>query len=428
MKLFPSLVLASLIVVSLTIGSASRAGAALSGTDWSEVGVPSSYDDGLTTGVQALTSCAPESTFCMAIVYNTDVQIPSPDGGDAVGQGVLVTSDGVHWTSYLSLPSDEIVAGLSCPAVNDCVTVGAPPGEYASNASETTDGGQSWTVLSSLPATVPIDTSNGVVQQSWEAFGISCPTASDCYIVGTGGGVGPHPTPPESGVIIGTEDGGQTWTTTVEPQSVAVELFSISCESPMSCVAVGDTAGPAPGVALSTTDGGATWLSSPSPTLDGVGDLVSVSCAGDNGGLDICMAIGYATTGSAVIRSTDGGVTWSGWEFTGIPSRGGLYAISCATADDCWAMNATPVGDPLYGTADGGSSWASVADDDAALGGADGLSCALSKQVCIATVDGGLWETTDGGGWGAAATGASVNQPLPPTALRSCQPPPGRRQ
>jgi len=349
------------------------------------------------------------------------------------------TSDGGQtWTSITNpdqWPSEGVLSFSSLS--NGILADTLPPNQ--SLASEqpitdfpppwvTTDGGQSWTVLSSLPATVPIDTSNGVVQQSWEAFGISCPTASDCYIVGTGGGVGPHPTPPESGVIIGTEDGGQTWTTTVEPQSVAVELFSISCESPMSCVAVGDTAGPAPGVALSTTDGGATWLSSPSPTLDGVGDLVSVSCAGDNGGLDICMAIGYATTGSAVIRSTDGGVTWSGWEFTGIPSRGGLYAISCATADDCWAMNATPVGDPLYGTADGGSSWASVADDDAALGGADGLSCALSKQVCIATVDGGLWETTDGGGWGAAATGASVNQPLPPTALRSCQPPPGRRQ
>lgn len=415
-----ALVALPLLVVTVSLVLITQpAAAAITGGDWSDVTVPAAgYNYGLTSTLRAFTSCAPGTTFCMSVVDDSSVTL---DTVGWIGQGVLVTLDGVSWNSYTSLPSTQQVMALSCPAVDVCFALGSvvsPEGDLGSPVViETTDGGQSWQVLSYPDRAVPYG--NGI--EPWTASAMDCPTTADCFMVGgtySSSSIAPGAPPLYVGVVASSVDGAKTWSETALTQAVPLHnwaLSSISCETAESCVAVGASGSVFPGVALSTTDGGTTWLSSPDPNLAGV-DLYEVSCAGLEAGLPVCTALGGASlngAGPIELRSTDGGVTWSGEQFTDIPAPAGLYGLSCPTAKVCWTTNATESGaDALYGTADGGSEWYAIARDDEA-GGAGSIACA-SETLCVATVDGGLWVTTDGGGVVSATGQPSIVTPIPP--------------
>jgi len=416
-----ALLLASALFVGLSTTVLARpAEAAVDGTDWSAVAVPSGFAYGL-SGPQVSTSCAPGTSFCMAVMDDLSVV----GGGGYVGQGVLTTTDGTDWTGYTTVPSDIKISSLSCPAVDQCVAAGVDqasdaPGGPPPEVAETDDGGQTWTMLASPPAYVTVDASSGSYQEPWMPRGLSCPTMTNCYLVGATSILGvSHGGIPFRGVIATTSDAGDTWSATADEPTAAgddYQLDAISCESVQTCVTVGQTSSYTPGIVLSSTDAGATWLSSPDPTLVGLGQLESVSCAGQSAGLAICSAVGYASngTGPVEIRSLDGGVTWSGVEFTDFSGDGGgfLGGISCADADVCWAANGAGHDPPLFGTADGGTSWNPVSRDDATGGG--GVVACATEKLCVAAVDGGLWVTTDGGGVSDSTPRAPVVTPLPP--------------
>ena len=78
--------------------------------------------------------------------------------------------------------------------------------------------------------------------------GIDCPTPGVCTAVG----YGPR-------AILGTADGGSTWT----PQGPATAVLrGVSCASPSTCVAVGQTE-IGRGAIFRTTNGGHTWQRQP---------------------------------------------------------------------------------------------------------------------------------------------------------------------
>ena len=102
---------------------------------------------------------------------------------------------------------------------------------------------------------------------------------------------------------------------------------AVSCApsiSPSSatCVAVGDDDGHVASIIV-TNDGGGTWSDTVPPA--GVGSLSTVSCPSS--------AVCYAGGGSGIIKSTDGGSSWS-LEDASFPAE----SISCFTIDECTAV------------------------------------------------------------------------------------------
>lgn len=206
--------------------------------------------------------------------------------------------------------------------------------------------------------------------------------------------------------VAETTDGGASWTTFTNLPTFASPdpngtylLNGISCVSALSCVAVGglnESDGTA--TVISTVDGGATRARSEDPALSGVQQLFSVSCQPGPGGLPVCNAAADAlqAAGPVVLKSNDGGATWSGTE--ALDDTGWMNSISCVDLQRCWAAGAgTKLA--LVGTADGNSTWSAVTSDTTNEEGR--VSCA-TDSLCVATTDNALWVTTDDGGASAA--------------------------
>ncbi len=88
----------------------------------------------------------------------------------------------------------------------------------------TADGGSTWQVSPVL---------NGQFGEWW---GMTCPSAEDCWAVG-GTTVGTNSTP-GSAFILATHDGGQSWTQTSLPSGLSV-VQAISCPTSTQCFALG---------------------------------------------------------------------------------------------------------------------------------------------------------------------------------------------
>ena len=213
-------------------------------------------------------------------------------------------------------------------------------------------------------------------------FGISCASATTCEAVGDDTSAG-------AGAILGTTNGGTTWTRQPVPSGVG-DLKGISCVSATTCEAVGwDTLDA--GVILGTIDGGTTWSSQPVPS--GVGGLGGISCASAT----TCEAVGAGSTAGVILGTTNGGTTWS---LQPVPF-GAYYGISCVSATTCEAVGGNPSGTgAILGTTNGGTTWASQ-PAPSGVGGLGDISC-IFATTCEAVGGGALGPgvivgTTNGG-------------------------------
>jgi hypothetical protein len=406
----------SALLVAFTINAATvlPAQASLSSSDWVMQTLPPNFVIGTNVPSFAPVSCVPGTGFCVVIAGDTALVNPTTFN---IEQADLVTTNGGQsWTPYTGLPlsstSLTYYNAISCPTTSVCWAAGAGDitgsGFNEPMVAESTDGGQTWTAKS--PA------SWAVGKPDFWANAIDCVSATTCYVAG----IGPSDTL-MTPFIAETTDGGATWTTFQNLPSFApydpngtYTLNSIWCASALSCVAAGGL-DEADGQAqvISTSDGGATWSLSTDPTLAGLQGLWGLSCVPIPGDLPTCYAAAAANaaSGPVVVRSADGGTTWSGQET--LDNTGWMSAISCADTQHCWAAGAgTKLG--LLGTSDAGSTWIPVTSDTSNEYGQ--ISCATTT-FCVATTDGALWVTTDGGGATARtaarpATGR-VARPLP---------------
>jgi len=117
------------------------------------------------------------------------------------------------------------------------------------------------------------------------------------------------------GVVLRTEDGGETWKLLRQDTSVDQPLFSVYFMDRNNGLAVGLWS-----LALRTTDGGASWTSVKMPAPPGAdksGPNLYEIFTGKEGALYIAAEMG------AVYRSKDGGQSWSLF-LTG--NRGSLWA------------------------------------------------------------------------------------------------------
>ncbi|MHB8317829.1 MAG: WD40/YVTN/BNR-like repeat-containing protein, partial [Acidimicrobiales bacterium] len=328
-------------------------------------------------------NATPESIAC-----------PSSSICYAVGSGTpLASSDmGQSWSALAPPPKPSLFLSIACTSTTSCVAGG---GELISSSSggvqipapafaiSTSDAGASWKQLNLPTSTTPqlavscpsplvcyadgldsiLSTKNGGI--SWAvdtlpgadflgfASAISCPSIEVCYVAG------PPPiwaSGPGNLEMIMTTNGGATWRPVVLPPVPGYLSPGVSCPSTQECFVVEG------GEVIETTDGAASWTVD--TALSGKIQLNSVACPS----IAVCFAAGSVeTTGSGVIsnpvvvRTEDGGATWSVLNTPVTAKNSSLMSISCPTPSTCYAVGASAMGNVSGGfvieTSDSGATW-----------------------------------------------------------------------
>ena len=300
---------------------------------------------GSITGV----SC-PTATDCWAV------------GNDSFGAAFIVatTNAGATWSPQIIPSGGNFVhlSGISCANTQSCIVVGTvyhvSTSTYNGAIFATSDGGANWT---NEDGAVPSGTTG--------LSAVACPTASDCFATGsTAVGIG----------IIGTKDGGSSWTALTTFQGK--NLTGIACPNSTNCWTTGQTL---LGPIMNTTDGGSTW-SVQGPPLFSISSLNGVSCTS----VQICLAVGTQFSGAAIVSTTNGGSTWSPQSLPlGLSS---MNAISCIPGTaNCWAVGGSSIGvAAAIHTSDNGQSWSAPVAMPSGVDSLSAVSCA-SITACWAT-------------------------------------------
>lgn len=223
---------------------------------------------------------------------------------------VATTNGGASWQSQNVPQGISALYQLSCPSTTECTAVGGPSNGGA--IISTTDGGATWT-----SQTVPSGVLDGLST-------VSCPSVTTCFAIS--GFVSNSP-------VVVTTDGGTTWTSETPPSNLF--LSSISCPTTTTCTAIGSSESNADTAIIGTTDGGATWTTETLPSsLSGpVESELDISCQSQMS----CTAVGGSTTG-VVLATNDGGTTWTG-ESTPVPAPAwGLTGVSCPVVGACTSV------------------------------------------------------------------------------------------
>lgn len=252
--------------------------------------------------------------------------VGSPATAIAVGLGgdVETSADGgLTWTSRTPGPHQALRGiAFASPLVGVAVGDGG-------TLLRTVDGGNSWTAVASPSTTTSMQDIAFPSSQVAVAVGggrtiwRSADAGATWSVAFAGGGQAltairftssTHGVAVASDAIVYTDDAGLTWHFASTPGAPMVR--SVAFGSPLVGVAVGDGIAPggwgfAGGAIVRTTDGGMTWSSVPSPYSI---DMTSVDF------VDANTVVLVGTNGEE--RSTDGGLTW-----TGVPSSGPWNAV-----------------------------------------------------------------------------------------------------
>ena len=254
---------------------------------------------------------------------------------------------------------------------------------------------------------------------------VSCVTSTHCVAVGSftnASGV--------SQTLVETWDSG-TWSITPSPNQGGNdnELLGVSCTSTTSCVAAGQYTGhgTSSGRALTLVEmlSGTRWSITPSANPDRFGDdsLYSVSCIS----IDSCVAVGththHGNPSKTLIESWDG----TRWSVPASPSPGTainqLSGVSCTSSDSCMAVGYYIDSVPAtFGTLTefwDGTSWSVISSVNPGTSNQlNAVSCTNSED-CTAvgnyfngSADQTLIESWDGGNWSMAPSpqeGESTN-------------------
>ena len=298
------------------------------------------------------------------------------------GEIIKTTDGGRNWMAQ---------ASSTTQAVNDVDFVDPVNGWAVADAGvivHTADGGATW-----APQT------SGVTE---DLIGVSFVDTEHGWAVG--GTIGPIGVMSgySSGVILATVDGGLHWVSQTEPDPAAV-LNDVVFADPQHGWAVGEVTGESGTnvtVIFSTSDGGATWATQLRflPPIDGNGSdarLKGIAC------IDAThlVAVGFDDRSAEIWRTSDGGQTWSQFQFPDPSSWSGfgqlqLSDVVFADAAHGWAV----AGNEIIQTTNGGLSW--TRQTAQAVGPTDGLnalSFVSATRGWAAGSAGSILTTTTGG-------------------------------
>lgn len=274
-------------------------------------------------------SC-PSASACFGLISGSSAAStlgfgPFYDGSDARPATFLATTDGGATWSRATLPVRDSIALLDCPTTSSCVAAGeqiatASPGGSAPEGIvlTTSDGGKTWTTARSSTDLSP-------------STALSCPSASDCFLVGSSSVTVPtppanycatphracvHPAGPTMTVGLShfyrSTDGGASWQPEPFPLSVPeLDIQHLSCPTSNECWvsgidAVPETEGPVASgnspVVLTTGDAGENWTTIPPPVASSTAipsptpqELVALQCPGAGD----CVGMTWAAQGGA---------------------------------------------------------------------------------------------------------------------------------
>lgn len=161
------------------------------------------------------------------------------------------------------------------------------------------------------------------------------------------------------GKIIRTTDGGYNWKTISSGTNQNIRSVEFVNEQ------LGWAAGT--GCLLKTTDGGKSWSVITTPaSIPVTRNIYSLSFRNENNGIAVCQ--GGGTTGSFILVTADGGITWKG---ANIPASGSLNAVSdlrrVAWYNDTVAY-AVGASGTVIKTTDKGATWSRVTTDNLEAG------------------------------------------------------------
>jgi photosystem II stability/assembly factor-like uncharacterized protein len=270
-----------------------------------------------------------------------------------------VSSRPVETRHALTMATGSLYS-VSCGSQTSCVAVGG--GILASK-----DGGSIWHTQE-LPSSI---TNSGTSQ---ELTSIACPTALSCITVGF------------DGAILVTDTAGAAWRV-VQAADDNDYLDGVACPSATHCIAVGYGR---QAILLVTADGGTKWVVSRAP--QDVHQLTAVSCATATE----CLAVGSNRSGGVVIRTKNGGLSWTTVPFP-LGAAGQVVALSCFTAYGC----ALVVQNRIIVTTNAGRTWESYALPShlypAGIACMSASSCVLVGGHEIASTQTGLnnWKLTE---------------------------------
>lgn len=277
------------------------------------------------------------------------------------GGAVIVSHDGgASWENQSQSVADAGLFGVSFANARIGTAVG-----FGGTIVRTVDGGHSWTAQASATDQL--------------LYGVSTPDATHGMAVG--GDILANTT-----AIVGTDDGGATWTDRLNIDGLAYALKAVSCPTAGHCVAVGQC-----GVILRTDDGGALWSVAREADCVHQVTLEGVDFADD--------AYGLAVGQFSILRTQDGGTTW---DETAAPTTQVLRAVSCVDRNYSYVVGGHQSDQAvILATVDGGKQWSVQRDDlRVDLYGVDfsdvehGYAVALDGTV-YATVDAGATWTID---------------------------------
>jgi photosystem II stability/assembly factor-like uncharacterized protein len=224
----------------------------------------------------------------------------------------------------------------------------------------TTDGGATWTRMGSA-ASIPDTTLTK----------IHALNATNVWAVGTG-------------TILHTTDGGNTWTNMVPSGYESTNLQGLFAVDATNIWVSGENQG---GYAtlFKSADAGANWTRLTGGVITNADHLIGISAAN----AQTVWAIGGTGNGYIVLRTTDGGDTWT-WQ-TGVVGSWDANEICAVSTNVVWAacdMN-------ISWSRDGGASWESQSSGDYTLG----ISAVSESEAWAsrATFNGTIFHTTDAG-------------------------------
>jgi sugar lactone lactonase YvrE len=269
-------------------------------------------------GVSCVRTTSSTAPSCVAVGTESD---PTGSGGMS-----WMLTDASGWVQVPFGVATDTVNDVDCSSPDACTAIGSGSSEWTIRHWD----GSAWSVQSS-PA---VSGATNVV-----ANGVSCPSATNCTVVG-------YSENSEKGlrVPLVAAWNGTSWSIVSVPTELSGErimLSDVSCGSTESCVAVGKTAGTSQ--AAVERWNGSFWKaeSASVPTEATSAELDGVSCSSTT----LCTAVGtYTKAGSSEI--THGLISrWNGtsWALQSSPSlsKSGSTAIddvSCYSSSGCVAI------------------------------------------------------------------------------------------
>ncbi len=281
--------------------------------------------------------------------------------------------------------------GAACPATKICFAVGSVGIGTSGSDGDTTTFAEKWSGSTWSTETTP----NPAGDLANQLTSVACPTSSSCLAAGFTASA-PNGTPTAITEVLTKK----TWALQMPPPpagAISSSLAGISCPAPGACVAVGsfenasDVTEP-----LAETWNGTTWSPTAPPLASGTtgGTLLGVSCPSPG----TCTAVGDSDLAGGTEVTLAEQLAAGSWSVTASqnPSAGTekdvLTGVACPSANDCTASGylVNSSGDETLLEQWDGAAWTVVTSGTVSgelATGLNGIAC-LPSATCTAVGSG----------------------------------------